>query len=119
MVKEAKRGNSVIKAQQRLEQQRRRSKARAVFQLLPKTGYQRMEGVEMKCPDYSSFNPFISCQCFPLAEPNQNPEREQSSGISLLGYKAGREENRLLEGQTETTGITTKNQQNPTKGKML
>lgn len=55
---------------------------RAVFQLLTKTGYQRREGVEMKYPDYLSLSPFISCQGFPLAEPTQNPERQQTSRLS-------------------------------------
>lgn len=61
---------------------------RTVFQLLPKTGHQR-EGMEMKYPDYLSSSPFISCQCFPLAEPNQNPEKQQFPGISLQRHKAG------------------------------
>lgn len=53
------------------------------------TGSQRRKGVETKYPNYLSPGSFISCQCFPLAEPNQNSEREQSSGVNLLGHKAG------------------------------
>lgn len=47
-------------------QKRRICWARLEFQPLPETGYQSMEGVEMKYPDYISFNPFISCQCFSI-----------------------------------------------------
>lgn len=68
--------------------------ARTVFQLLPKTGHQR-EGMEMKYSDYLSSSPFILCQCFPLAEPNQNPEKQQFPGISLLRHKAGQRREEL------------------------
>lgn len=54
---------------------------------------QRRKREDMKYTDYLSSSPFISCQCFPLAETNQNSEREQSSGAQ------SREDNRLQRGQ--------------------
>ena len=75
---------------------------------LPESG-----GSGDELPRLYPFNPFISCQCFPLAAPDQNPEGSSPQALVFWGTKQGREENRLWEGRTDKMG---KNQQNPRKG---